>query len=123
MSSSHARVRPSVHPYVRASASHSVRQSVNSSSSPSVPQSICRKLATKKQLNNVDLISQGTRYNHVPLKKVPLRVAKYDVRLREAPLRAVQAMHAILTNMVLFSCNDWCDPVLFVLIADIWAFF
>ena len=28
------------------------------------------------------------------------------MRLREALLRAVQAMHAILTNMVLFSCND-----------------
>ena len=35
-----------------------------------------------------------------------MRVAKYDVRLREAPLRAAQAMHAILTNMGLFECHD-----------------
>jgi len=37
---------------------------------------------------------------------LPVRVAKYDVRLREASLRAVQAMHAILSRMVLFRCND-----------------
>ena len=30
---------------------------------------------------------------------------KYDVSLREASLRAVQAMHTILTRMVLFHCN------------------
>ena len=45
-------------------------------------------------------------YITVPLKKVPVRVAKYDVPLREAALRAVQAMHAILNSMVLFTCND-----------------
>ena len=43
-------------------------------------------------------------YITVPLKKVPVRVAKYDVPLREAALRAVQAMHAILSSMVLFTC-------------------
>ena len=42
----------------------------------------------------------------MPLKKVPVRVAKYDVELRDAPLRASQAMHAILSRMVLFTCND-----------------
>jgi len=46
------------------------------------------------------------RYGHVPLKKVPVRVAKYEVELRENPLRAAQAMHAILSRMVLFTCND-----------------
>ena len=40
-------------------------------------------------------------YRLLPVKKVPVRVAKYDVNLRESPLRAVQAMHAILTHMVL----------------------
>ena len=44
-------------------------------------------------------------YRFLPVKKIPVRVAKYDVNLRESPLRAVQAMHAILTHMVLFTCN------------------
>ena len=34
-----------------------------------------------------------------------MRVAKYDVRLRDQSLRAVQAMHAILSRMVLFQCG------------------
>ena len=59
---------------------------------------------------NMDrLIDAGTvlpSYQAVPLKKVPVRVAKYDVALRETPLRAAQAMHAILSRMVLFVCND-----------------
>ena len=42
----------------------------------------------------------------IPLKKFPVRVAKYDVRLRDASLRAAQAMHAILTRMVLFQCHE-----------------
>ena len=42
----------------------------------------------------------------LPLKLIPLRVAKYDVCLREQPLRAVHAMHTILTSMVMFRC--WC---------------
>jgi len=46
------------------------------------------------------------RYQVVPLKKLPVRVAKYDVRLREGSLRAVQAMHAILSRMVLFHCKE-----------------
>ena len=36
----------------------------------------------------------------VPLKMVPVCVAKYDLCLREAALRAVQAMHTILGRMV-----------------------
>ena len=44
-------------------------------------------------------------YLVVPLKKFPVRVAKYDVRLRDQSLRAVQAMHAILSRMVLFNCG------------------
>ena len=43
----------------------------------------------------------------IPLKKVPLRVAKFDVRLKEASLRAVHAQQSILSSMVMFSCN-WC---------------
>ena len=31
----------------------------------------------------------------MPLKKVPVRVAKYEVVLRENPLRATQAMHTV----------------------------
>ena len=42
----------------------------------------------------------------VPLKKFPVRVAKYDVRLRDVSLRAAQAMHAILTRMVVFQCHE-----------------
>ena len=41
----------------------------------------------------------------LPLKVLPLRVAKSDVRLKQGPLQAVRAMHTILTRMVLFSCN------------------
>ena len=41
----------------------------------------------------------------VPIKQAPLRVAKYFVRLRESSLRAVHAVHAMLTRMVLFDCN------------------
>ena len=44
-------------------------------------------------------------YRPVPVKKIPVRVAKYDVHLRESSLRAVQAMHAILSHMVKFTCN------------------
>ena len=40
----------------------------------------------------------------IPVKDVPLRVSKFDVALREAPLRAVHAMHTILTRMVMFRC-------------------
>ena len=32
------------------------------------------------------------------------RVAKFDVVLRQAPLRAVHVMHTILTRMVMFRC-------------------
>ena len=46
------------------------------------------------------------QYDLAPLKKVPVRVAKYDVRLRDAPLRATQAMHTILSRLVLFTCRD-----------------
>ena len=41
----------------------------------------------------------------LPLKLLPLRVAKFDVRLKEMPLQAVRAVQAMLTRMVLFSCN------------------
>ena len=41
----------------------------------------------------------------VPVKKLSLRVAKYDVVLRHRSLRAVQAMHTILTRMVVFQCK------------------
>ena len=44
----------------------------------------------------------------VPLDKVPLRVAKYDVVLREDALQATRAMHAILSRMVMFCCK-WCS--------------
>ena len=46
-----------------------------------------------------------SQYTVVPLKKIPARVLKYDVPLRDATLRAVQAMHTILTRMVLFNCT------------------
>ena len=46
-----------------------------------------------------------SQYNAVSLKKIPARVLKYDVSLRDASLRAVQAMHTILTRMVLFHCS------------------
>jgi hypothetical protein len=41
----------------------------------------------------------------VPLKHVPSRIAKFDVRLREEPLWAVYAMRTILERMVLFDCT------------------
>ena len=44
------------------------------------------------------------RVRMVPVKNVPLRVSKFDVVLRQAPLRAVQVMHTILSRMVLFRC-------------------
>ena len=45
-------------------------------------------------------------YLAISLKRLPARVAKYGVALREAPLRAAHAAHAILTNMVRFDCNE-----------------
>ena len=36
---------------------------------------------------------------------VPVRVAKYNVTLREAALWAVRAEHEILGNMVAFQCT------------------
>ena len=62
-----------------------------------------------QQLDVRPLLERGVlapQYVLVPLKKVPLRVAKYEVVLREAPLRATQALHAILTRMVVFTCNQ-----------------
>ena len=44
------------------------------------------------------------RVRMVPVKHVPLRVSKFDVVLRQAPLRAVQVMHTILSRMVMFRC-------------------
>ena len=41
----------------------------------------------------------------LPFKALPLRVAKFDVTLRERPLLAVRAKHTMLTRMVLFTCN------------------
>ena len=43
----------------------------------------------------------------VPVNRLPLRGARYDVCLREVPLRAVHAMHTILSRMVMFECS-WC---------------
>ena len=41
----------------------------------------------------------------VPVGRVPTRHAKYDVRLRNSSLRAVQAMHTMLSRMVMFTCT------------------
>ena len=43
----------------------------------------------------------------IPVNRLPLRGARYDVCLREEPLRAVHAMHTILSRMVMFNCK-WC---------------
>ena len=60
----------------------------------------------KKILRELEVPSLRERYEVVPVKKIPLRVAKFDVALEEAPLMAVRAMRAILENMVMFRC--WC---------------
>jgi len=44
------------------------------------------------------------RVRVIPVKNVQLRVSKFDVVLREAPLRAVQVMHTILSRMLMFRC-------------------
>ena len=62
-----------------------------------------------KNLNLFRSLGKGAlpkEYRVVSLKHLPVRVAKYDVNLRDAPLRAVQAMHTILSRMVLFTCNE-----------------
>ena len=41
----------------------------------------------------------------LPLKALPLRVAKFDLVLRGGLLQAVRAKHAMLTRKVLFTCN------------------
>ena len=41
----------------------------------------------------------------LPVKALPLRVAKFDVVLRERPLQAVRAKQTMLSRMVLFTCN------------------
>ena len=40
----------------------------------------------------------------IPVKNIALRVSKFDVVLRQAPLRAAQVMHTILTRMLMFRC-------------------
>ena len=45
------------------------------------------------------------QFRLVPIKKAPLRVAKFFVRLRETSLRAAHAVHTMLTRMVLFECD------------------
>ena len=44
----------------------------------------------------------------VPADKLPLRVAKFDVVLREDALQATRAMHAVTSRMVVFWCK-WCN--------------
>ena len=41
----------------------------------------------------------------IPVRLCPLRAAKYDVALRQESLWAVQAVHTMLTRMVLFECK------------------
>ena len=41
----------------------------------------------------------------VPMDKIPLRIAKFDVALQEKPLWAVYAYRTILERMLLFDCN------------------
>ena len=43
----------------------------------------------------------------IPVNRLSLRGARYDVCLRERPLRAVHAMQTMMTRMVLFTCH-WC---------------
>ena len=43
----------------------------------------------------------------LPLKAFPLRVAKFDVAIKERTLYADLAVHTMLTRMVHFTC-DWC---------------
>ena len=66
--------------------------------------------ATRSQLNmcrdHVDKGKLPARASLVPVKLLQPRVAKYDVVLKEGPLRAVHAKHVMLTRMVLFSCNE-----------------
>ena len=40
----------------------------------------------------------------VPYNDIPLRVVKFDVPLRAAPLRAVHVAHTVLSRMVMFRC-------------------
>ena len=41
----------------------------------------------------------------LPKKALSLRIANIDMVLRNRPLQAAWAKHAILTQMVLFTCN------------------
>ena len=62
-----------------------------------------------KRLDHRPAVKSGilpSELQQVPVKKIPVRVAKYDVNLRESSLRAAQAMHTILSRMLLFVCND-----------------
>ena len=65
-----------------------------------------KKVRHKKGSDCKHIFNRRDGFVLVPLKNVPVRVAKYDVRLRDASVRAVQGMHALLTNMVRFTCND-----------------
>ena len=72
---------------------------------------MCRNLkVVKKGGRQMDVRSLEAmlqdHYTVVPAKYVPVRAVKYDVRLRDASLGAVHAMHAIMSNMVLFECKD-----------------
>ena len=62
-----------------------------------------------EQLDYRPLVEAGAvqkEYKIISLKRVPVRVAKYDLQLRDNALRATQAMHAILSHMCLFHCNE-----------------
>lgn len=43
----------------------------------------------------------------IPVNRLSLRGARYDVCLRERPLRALHAMQTMMTRMVPFTCQ-WC---------------
>ena len=45
----------------------------------------------------------------VPVKLLQPRVAKYNVVLKEGPLRAVHAKQTMMTRMVLFTCNECAE--------------
>ena len=65
--------------------------------------SLTRKLNHRARLAAGDVAQKCML---LALKTVPLRVAKYDVQLRDASVRAVQAAQAILTRMVKFTCHE-----------------
>ena len=77
----------------------------NARRQPRPPRLLQRVEVWKKKLEELENPVLREVWEVVPVKRIPLRVAKYDVVFEKEPLDAVRAMHAIVGQMVMFRCE------------------